>query len=89
MIKLNPSRSLRPFRDRRRRDVNLCIQQLEHALARRHRRLQDVVLLAQILNRTEEPLRILHERDQHAERRHAPDHVVPTEPDDAGNGNGR
>src|SRR5882762_5266115 len=89
MIKLNPPRSLRPFRNRRRRHVNLGIQQLEHALSRRHRRLQDVVLLAQVLNRTEKPLRVLHERDQHAERRHAPDHVVPPEPDDAGDGNRR
>ena len=68
MIKLNPPRTLRFFRNRRRRHFNLRIQQLEHALPRRHRRLQNVVFLAQILNRPEEALRVLHERHQHAER---------------------
>jgi hypothetical protein len=76
MIEFNPPRSLRTFRNRRGRHLNLRIQQLEHALARRHRRLQDVVFLAQILNRTKESLRILHEGDQHADRRHSPDHVI-------------
>ena len=89
MIEFNPPRPLRTFRDGRRSHFNLCIQQLEHALARRHRRLQDVVFLAQVLNRTEEPLRVLHERDQDANRCHAPDHVIPAKPDNARNGNCR
>src|SRR5208282_5528679 len=89
MIKFNAPRPLRLFRDRQRGHFNSCIEQLEHALSGRHRRLQDVVLLAQILNRTEKPLRVLHERDQHAERRHAPDHIIPPEPDNAGDGNRR
>src|ERR1019366_9726899 len=45
MIKLNPPRTLRFFRNRRRRPFNLRIQQLEDALPGRHCRLQNVVLL--------------------------------------------
>ena len=58
MVELDAAAARRLLRDRRRRDFDLRIQQLEDAFAGGHRRLQDVVLLAQVLNRTEEALRI-------------------------------
>ena len=45
------------------------VQQLEHALTRRHRRLQDVVFFAQVLNGAKESQPVLEERDHHAERK--------------------
>jgi len=53
-------------------------------LARSHGRLQDVVLLAQVLDGPEEALRVLHEGDEHAERGGAGEHAQASEPDDAG-----
>ena len=44
--------------------ISTCIQQLENTLGRRHRRLQNVVLLAQVLNGSEKPLRILDKRNR-------------------------
>ena len=40
---------------------------LEDAFGGGHGRLQDVEFFAQVLNRPEEALRVLHERDQHAD----------------------
>ena len=53
------------------RMVGLRVEQLEDALGRRHGALQDVVLLAEVLNRPEESQAVLQERHQHAERQSA------------------
>ena len=47
--------------------VGLGIEQLEDALAGGHGGLQDVVLVAEVLDGAEEALRVLHEGDQDAE----------------------
>ena len=65
------------------------VEQLEDALAGGHRRLQDVVLLAQVLDGAEEALRVLHEGHQHAEGDGVADDLVAAEPDDAGDGDRR
>src|SRR5262249_34695112 len=65
MIELDPARSIGLLCDRRLLNLRRSVQQLKNSLRRCHRRLQNVVLLAQILNWTEEPLRVLHERHQH------------------------
>jgi hypothetical protein len=70
MIELDPARPVRSFRYRRLSSFSWRIQQLEHSLSGCHRRLQNVVLLAQILNRTEKPLRVLHKCNQHAQCDH-------------------
>ncbi len=57
-------KSQRSFRGRRGQRL---VQQLENALAGGHGRLQDVEFFAQVLNGAEEALRVLHERDQHAD----------------------
>ena len=67
MIKLDPPRPPRRLRHCRLSDLHRGIQQLEHPLARRHRRLQNVVLLAQILNGAKKPLRILDECNEHSQ----------------------
>ncbi len=66
--RIHSSRPCGLLRYRGRGDFYFRIEQLEHALARCHGRLQDVVLFAEVLNRAEKSLRVLHERDQHAER---------------------
>ena len=43
------------------------VKQFENPLARSHGRLQDIEFFAQILDRTEEALGVLHEGDQHAD----------------------
>ena len=48
-------------------DIDGRIEQLKDALARCHCALQNVVLLRQVLYRTEEPLRVLNECDQDAD----------------------
>src|SRR6266496_2246405 len=65
-IKLNSSRPGRLLRDRGLLNVDRCIQQFEHPLSGRHCRLQNVVLLAQILNRPEKTLRILNKGNQNS-----------------------
>ncbi len=52
---------------RRAHNLRLRVEQLEDALAGGHGRLQDVVLVAQILNRPPEALRVLDEHGQHAD----------------------
>ena len=61
VIELNPPGPDRCLRHRGRGDLGRSVQQLEDAFAGRHRRLQNVVLLAEILNRPEEALRVLDE----------------------------
>ncbi len=51
-------------------NLGRCVEQLEDAFCRGHRSLQDVVFVAEVLDRPEEPLRILDERDENAERNH-------------------
>ena len=69
--------------DRRRR-----VEQREDALGRRHRRLQDVELLGQVADGSEEALRVEHERHQRAELEAALQRPRPAEPDDGGDGEG-
>ena len=89
VVELDASRAVRSLRNLRRNNFRLCVEQLKDALARRHRRLQNVVLLAQVLNGTEEALSILHEGHQHAERHRIANDLVPAKPDDARNRRGR
>ena len=49
-------------------DFHGRVQQFEDAFAGGHGRLQNVVLLAEIHDGAEKTLRVLHERDQHAQR---------------------
>ena len=69
-------------------NFRLRIEQLEDALAGGHRGLQNVVLVAQVLDGPEEALRILDERDQHAEGDGVPQHSEAAEPDDQRDGDG-
>src|SRR5438067_10227294 len=80
-IEFNASVSLHASRRCRIRDFNRGIQQLENAFAGSHRRLEDVVLFAQVLNRPEESLRILNEGDYYAERYRTAQHLASTKPD--------
>ena len=59
VVELDPSRSLRLPLHLRRLNLRFGVQQFEHPLGGGHRRLQNVELLAQVLNRTEEALRVL------------------------------
>src|SRR3954469_11375203 len=52
----------------RRDNDRLLVEQFKNALTGRHRRLEDVVLLAQILNGPEEALGVLDEADEHTNR---------------------
>ena len=52
---------------RRVHDLRRGIEQLEDALAGGHGRLQDVVLVAQVLNGPPEALRVLDEHGEHAD----------------------
>ncbi len=54
--------------DSRRQHVRLGIEQLEDALGGRHGALQDVVLLAEVLNGPEEAQAVLQEGHHHAQR---------------------
>ena len=49
-------------------NVRRCVEQFEDTLGGGHGRLQDVVLVAQVLNRAEESQSILEESNQHAQR---------------------
>ncbi len=58
--------------------IRLGIEQLEDALGGRHGALQDVVLLAQVLDGPEEAQAVLQKRDHHAERERSRDgHAKP------------
>ncbi len=57
------------------------IQQLEDAFAGGHRRLQDVVFFAQVLDGAEEALGILDKGDQHADGDRVAQHAIPAQPD--------
>ena len=52
-------------------NASRSIKQLENTFRRRHRRLQNIVFLAEILNRPKEALSILKERHQHAQSERA------------------
>src|SRR5437879_1685359 len=52
-------------------NAHRSIQQLENPLRAGHRGLKDVVLVAQVLNRTKEALRVLDKRDRRADRHRA------------------
>ena len=75
MIKLNTPGPARHFRHRWGSDFYRRIQQLEDTFASRHRRLQDVVFLAKVLNWPEEALRILNERRQQSDTHRSTNHV--------------
>src|SRR5580765_1817379 len=89
VIKLNASLANSFLRQRRRENLNRCIQQLENALAGRHGALQDVVFVAQVLDGTEEALRVLHKSHEHADGYSAAKHAESAEPDHHGNGHAR
>ncbi len=59
---------MRFFGDRRGGDLRRSIEQLENAFAGGHGGLQDVVFVAEVLNRAEKTLRVAHEGDQDAQR---------------------
>ena len=61
-------KSQRSFRGRRGQRL---VEQLEDALAGGHGRLQDVEFFAEVLNRAEEALRVLHEGDERSDRHRA------------------
>src|SRR5205085_7165112 len=63
-------------------DLSRRIEQFENTLAGSHGRLQNVVLLTQILNWPEEPQGVLAERNQHAQSRHTLEHAPAAKPDD-------
>src|SRR5215470_18704338 len=67
VVELHDARSIRALHYSRRNDLRLSVEQLEDALAGSHGRLQDVVLLAKVLDRPEEALRILHEGGNNAD----------------------
>ena len=89
VVELDASRAVGKLRSRRRNDLRPGVEQFENALARRHRRLQDVVLLAQVLDGTEEALRILHKRDQYSQADGVAEDLVAAKPHHAGDGDGR
>ncbi len=72
-----------------RHDLGRRVQQFEDALAGGHRRLQDVVLLAEVLDGAEEALRVLHEGHQDSEGDGIADDLVSAEPHHARDGGGR
>src|SRR6185312_746377 len=69
MLEFDSARAMRFFCDRRRGDFHRSIEQLEYAFTGGHGGLQNVVLVAQVLDGTEEALRVAHKGDQNAERR--------------------
>src|SRR2546422_10048620 len=83
MIEFNQAWAFSTLCDRRRRNLHWGIKQLEDAFARCHRRLQNVVLLAEVLNGPEEALRVLNECGENANSGHIVDHVTPAEPNHA------
>src|SRR5271157_1615997 len=62
-----------------------CVDELEDALAGGHGGLQNIVFLAEVLNRPEKALRVLDERYQHADRDRAPYHAASADPYHHGN----
>src|SRR5579863_8812575 len=72
---------------RRADDLRRGIEQFEDTLARRHRGLQDVVLVAQVLDWTPEALRVHVEAGQHADSDGAREHAESAAPDDQGDRN--
>ncbi len=76
VIELDASRAGDLLRFGGREDLGFRIEQLEDTLTRCHRRLQNVVLLAQVLNRAEKPLRVLHKRHQRADGRELVHHAT-------------
>ncbi len=81
VVELNAAGSGRCLGNRRRSNLDGRVQQLENAFAGCHRRLQNIVLLAEILNGTEEALRVLDESSEDANRSSAADNVISAEPD--------
>ena len=91
MIELNAIRSVAGDRMRGAHDLRLRIHELEDALASRHCRLQDVVFVAQILDRPPEAQRELREHDEHADgdRGRQMQHAETAAPDDERDGDRR
>ena len=81
MIELDATRAHRFLRMLGRDDLNLRVEQFEDAFGRRHRSLEDVVFIAQILDGPEEAMRILHEGHQRAQGGDSAEGLVATEPD--------
>src|SRR6266852_1423155 len=89
MFKLDASRAFSILREGRRSDLHRRVHQFKNALTRGHRRLKDVVLLAQILDGAEKTLRILHEGNQYSQCCRASDDIVPAKPNDGCDCDGR
>ena len=70
-------------------DLRRGIEQLEDAFACGHGSLQDVVLVAQVLDGAPETLRIHVECGQHADGDGAGEHAESAAPDDERDGDGR
>src|ERR1700761_8343936 len=66
-LELDTARAITGASVRRRSDVRRFVEQFEDAFGCRHRRLQDVVFVAEVLDGAEEALRILNECDENAE----------------------
>ena len=62
------------------------VEQLENAFGGGHGRLQDIELVAQVLNGLEESLRVLHEGDEHADGHHAGQRSQAAVPEDGNDG---
>ena len=69
-------------------DLRLGVEQLEDALAGGHGGLQDVVLVAEVLNGPPEALRVLDEHGQYADGNRAVENAEAAAPDDQGDGDG-
>ncbi len=89
VIEVDATGAFRLLRHCRRSDLYWRIEQFEDALARSHRGLQDVVFLAEVLNRTEKALCVLNEGGQDPDAGGMADDVVASIPDHAGNGSRR
>ena len=68
VVELDAAGALRAFRGCGGDNFHGSIEQLEDAFAGGHGRLQNVVLLAEVHDWAKKTLRVLHERDQHAQR---------------------
>ena len=63
-------------------DGGFAVEQAEDPLGRRHRSLEQVVLVGQVLNRAEEAARVVQEGGEHADRDGPSDHCAAPVPDD-------
>ena len=77
-----------PWWDGRAHNLRRRVQQFENALAGRHGGLQDVVLVAQVLDGPPEALRVLDEHGQHADGDRSAEHAEAAAPDHQRDGDG-